>query len=77
MWANRHEESFTAKGRAYQAYLRSGDKRRAGYVAVLLTIHNANRLEMAVASGWLARVQKLLEPEPESREHGYLAFVRS
>jgi tetratricopeptide (TPR) repeat protein len=75
MWSNRHPESFTAKERAYQAYLRSGDERRAGYVAVLLTIHHANRREMAVASGWLAKAQKLLEREPDSREYGYLAFV--
>jgi DNA-binding CsgD family transcriptional regulator len=75
MWSNRHPESFTAKERAYQAYLRSGDERRAGYVAVLLTIHHANRHEMAVASGWLAKAQKLLEREPDSREYGYLAFV--
>jgi tetratricopeptide (TPR) repeat protein len=75
LWANHHEGSFTAKERAYQGYLRSSDERRAGYVAVLLTIHNAVRLDMAVAGGWLAKAQKLLEPEPESREHGYLAFV--
>jgi DNA-binding CsgD family transcriptional regulator len=75
MWSNRHPESFTAKERAYQAYLRSGAERRAGYVAVLLTIHHANRHEMAVASGWLAKAQKLLEREPDSREYGYLAFV--
>jgi hypothetical protein len=75
MWSNRHPESFTAKERAYQAYLRSGNERRAGYVAVLLTIHHANRHEMAVASGWLAKAQKLLERESDSREYGYLAFV--
>jgi DNA-binding CsgD family transcriptional regulator len=75
MWSNRHPESFTAKERAYQAYLRSGDETRAGYVAVLLTIHHANRHEMAVASGWLAKAQKLLEREPDSREYGYLTFV--
>jgi DNA-binding CsgD family transcriptional regulator len=75
MWANRHEESFTAKERAYRAFMGSGDETRAGHVAVLLTIHHANRHEMAVASGWLAKAQKLLEREPDSREYGYLAFV--
>ena len=75
LWANRHDESFTAKERAYQAYLRAGDVRRAGHVAVLLTFHNAVRLDMAVARGWLAKAEKLLEPHPDSREYGYLAFV--
>src|SRR5262249_1559491 len=49
LWANRHDDSFTAKERAYQAYLRAGEDRRAGYVAALLTFHNAVRLDMAVA----------------------------
>jgi tetratricopeptide (TPR) repeat protein len=75
LWANRHDESFAAKERAYQAYLRAGDDLRAGYVAVLLTFHNAIRLDMAVAGGWLAKAEKLLEPHPASCEYGYLAFV--
>ena len=75
LWANRHDESLTAKERAYQAYLRAGDERRAGYVAVLLTVHNAVRLDMAVAGAWLARAEKLLGPDPGCREHGYLSFV--
>jgi tetratricopeptide (TPR) repeat protein len=73
LWANRHDEAFTANERAYQAYLQAGAERRAGYVAVLLTFHNAVRLDMAVARGWLAKAQKLLEPE--CREYGYLALV--
>ena len=73
LWANRHDESFTANERAYQAYLQAGAERRAGYVAALLTFHNAVRLDMAVARGWLAKAQKLLEPE--CREYGYLALV--
>jgi len=56
LWANRHDESFTAKERAYQAYLHAGDDRRAGFVAVLLTVHNAVRLDMSVAgAGWRKR----------------------
>jgi hypothetical protein len=73
LWANRHDESFTAQEHAYHAHLSAGDERRAGYAAVLLTVHNAVRL--AVAGGWLAKAQKLLEPEPDCREHGYLLFV--
>ena len=75
LWANRLDESFNANERAYQAYLQAGAARRAGYVAALLTLHHTVRLEKAVARGWLARAEKLLEPEPECRESGYLAFV--
>jgi hypothetical protein len=75
LWANRHGESLNVTERAYQAYLQAGAQRRAGYVAALLTLHNAVRLDRSVASGWLAKAQKLLEPEPDCREYGYLALV--
>jgi hypothetical protein len=75
LWSNRHDESLTAEERAYHGYIRAGDERRAGQVAVLLTIHNGTRLNMAVAGGWLAKAKNLLEADPECREHGYLAFV--
>jgi tetratricopeptide (TPR) repeat protein len=77
LWSNEHERSFRVKERAYQGYLRAGDTRSAGFVAVLLTMHNAVRLDMAVASGWLAKAQNLLDSEPECREYGYLSLVRA
>jgi ATP/maltotriose-dependent transcriptional regulator MalT len=77
LWSNQHERSFRVKERAYQAYLRAGDKRSAGFVAVLLAVHNAVRLDMAVASGWLAKAQNLLDGEPDCREYGYLSLVRA
>jgi tetratricopeptide (TPR) repeat protein len=75
LWSNRHGESLTAGERAYQAYLRAGEKRRAGQVAVTLTVQNGVRLDMAVAGGWLAKAKNLLESDRDCREHGYLAFV--
>ena len=75
LWTNRHDESLTSEERAYQAYIRADEERRAGHVAVLLTVHNGVRLDMAVAGGWLAKAKNLLEADTECREHGYLAFV--
>jgi hypothetical protein len=75
LWTNHHDESLTAEERAYQAYIRADEERRAGHVAVLLTVHNGVRLDMAVAGGWLAKAKNLLEADTECREHGYLAFV--
>jgi hypothetical protein len=75
LWSNRHDESLTAEERAYHGYIRAGEERRAGLVAVLLTVHNGTRLNMAVAGGWLAKAKNLLEADTECREHGYLAFV--
>ena len=75
LWSNRHAESLTAEERAYHAYIRAGEERKAGQVAVLLTVHNGVRRNMAVAGGWLAKAKNLLEADTECREHGYLAFV--
>jgi hypothetical protein len=77
LWSNQHEQSFRVKERAYQAYLRAGERRSAGFVAVLLTVHNTVRLDMAVAGGWLAKAQNLLDGEPACREYGYLSLVRA
>src|SRR5262245_61776604 len=75
LWADRHEESFAAHQRAYQEYLRLGDPRRAAFVALMLGIHYAVRLELAAAEGWLGKARRLLEPESEGAEHGWLALA--
>jgi hypothetical protein len=75
LWADRHDASFAAQERAFNAHLGDGSPRRAAVVAVGLTIHHAIRLELAAAAGWYQRAQRLLEDEPPGREHGYLALV--
>jgi tetratricopeptide (TPR) repeat protein len=74
-WTDRHEESYMAKQRAYQAHLRAGDKSAAAYIALILTIHHANRMDFAVAGGWLAKAERLLGDQPECFAHGHLAIV--
>jgi hypothetical protein len=74
-WTNRHEASYAAQRRAHQAYLEAGDTPRAGFMALMLTIHHANRRDFAVASGWFAKAERLLADEPECFAHGYLAVV--
>jgi hypothetical protein len=41
----------------------------------MLTIHYANRLDFAVATGWFGKAQRLLADQPESFAHGHLAVV--
>ena len=74
-WTNRQEESSSSRQHAFQAHLKAGDKGRAGYMALLLAIHHASRLDSAVAGGWFAKAQRLLQGEPECEAHGYLAVV--
>jgi tetratricopeptide (TPR) repeat protein len=74
-WTDRHEQSYLIKQRAYQAHLQAGDRSSAAYVALILTIHHANRQDFAVAGGWLAKAERLLGDLPECFAHGHLAFV--
>ena len=74
-WTNRHEESFAAQRRAHHAYLKAGDVARAAYMALMLTIHHANRMDFAVAGGWFAKAERLLTDAPECFAHGHHAAV--
>jgi DNA-binding SARP family transcriptional activator len=74
LWAGRPHESLAARQRAHNAFIEAGDRRRAAVVAVVLCLHHAARLHLAVAGGWFQRAQRLLEQEPECPEHGFLAW---
>ena len=74
-WTNRHEESYPFQQRAHQSYLKAGDMEHAAFMALVLTIHYTSRMEFAVAGGWYAKAERLLETLPESFADGYFAFV--
>jgi len=65
------------KERAYRAHLDDGDRVRAAYMALQATDEHLLRGRTSIASGWARRAEPLLEGEPESYAHGYLALVRS
>jgi tetratricopeptide (TPR) repeat protein len=75
LWADRHDAAFAAHERAFQAHMRAENPRRAAIVAVGLTIHCVARLDLAVATGWYQKAQRLLESEEIGPEHGYLAVL--
>jgi tetratricopeptide (TPR) repeat protein len=74
-WTDRHEDSFESQRSAYHAYAKAGDNAQAAYMALMLTIHHANRLDLAVAGGWFAKAQRLLADAPECFAHGHEAVV--
>jgi tetratricopeptide (TPR) repeat protein len=74
-WLGRYRELLSARQRAHHAFLLAGDRRRAAVAAVMLAIHYGFLRQFAVASGWFQRAQRLLEPEPDCAEHGYLSWV--
>jgi class 3 adenylate cyclase len=63
--------------RAYAGYQQAGNRRRAGKMAVGLHHEYESKLQRSVAAGWLSRATRLLDPEEEAAEHGYLALERS
>jgi DNA-binding SARP family transcriptional activator len=75
LWAGRPHESLAARQRAHSAFIDAGDRRRAAVVAVVLCLHHAARLHLAVAGGWFQRAQRLLEEEPDCPEQGFLAWA--
>jgi DNA-binding CsgD family transcriptional regulator len=73
-WLNLGEVVFDSRERAFRAYRSRGDQRSAARVAVWLAWDSsAFRGEEGVAKGWLQRARRLLEGQPDSAEHAFLA----
>jgi ATP/maltotriose-dependent transcriptional regulator MalT len=68
----RLEDCLRALQRAQRLHAEAGDRRRAARSAFWLAFHLLNQGELAQASGWLARAERLLEHEQECAEHGLL-----
>jgi class 3 adenylate cyclase len=63
--------------RSFAAYSRAGDIIRAAYVALEIAAQFVLRGKFSVASAWTRRAQRLLDGQPETYAHGYLALIRS
>lgn len=72
-WIGSLDESLQARERAYKGHIESGNKRRAAAAAMELGAWYQHKLAESVSAGWFRRAERLLEDEPESPEHGYLA----
>ena len=74
-WLDDAETVFSARERAYALYRKGGDAAAAARMATWLA---ADQLDFhgaaAVASGWLRRAHRLLEPLEPGPDHGWLAF---
>lgn len=73
----RHNDCIQALQRAHQAHLDAGDQHAAVRSAFWLAMTLMDRGELAVASGWISRAERLLEDFHEDTvEHGYVLFFR-
>ena len=59
----RDEEQLGALERAHRGYLEVGERQRAVRCAFWLVVHLMLRREVARATGWLGRAQRLLDRE--------------
>ncbi len=75
LWTQRPLEALVVRQRAHDAFVEEGDVGRAATMAVMLAIWFGARLRLSVAGGWFQRAQRLLEHEPESAVHGFLAWA--
>ncbi len=74
-WIGLPGEAIAIFERAYAAHLERGDRSRAAFLALTLRRQYGAKLAGSVAQGWLSRAEQLLEDEPESVAHGYLALA--
>lgn len=75
-WAGRPDEATEPLERAFSAYLDAGRSEDAARVGMSLAYQAFRRQARSIGSGWIARVERLLEGEPESAAHARLAVFR-
>ena len=74
-WSGRSQETVAIAQRVHTIYMEAGDRRRAGWAAVMVCLLHAAQLRISVAAGWYAMASQLLQDEPEGVEHGYLSWT--
>ena len=70
----RDDESVAWLERAHHRFLEGGETLRGVRCAAWIGMNLAIRGEVGPATGWLGRAQRLLEPEGECAERGYLLW---
>lgn len=74
-WLDLADLVFDARESAYRLYRERDERAAAARVAVWLAWDSsAFRGDHAIASGWLQRARRLLDDQPPSREHAWLAL---
>ena len=77
VWSNRVSEGIAVLERLHRHAREAGDVPEAARYALELGMWNSVRGKPSVAHGWHRRAATLLENEPESLVHGYLALQRA
>ncbi|MDQ3932000.1 MAG: hypothetical protein M3252_04065, partial [Actinomycetota bacterium] len=75
--AGHPDAATSAWERAHGAHVRAGTRLAAAVAAIQTASMELEADSLASSNGWLNRAERLLEGEPESPVHGWLAVVRS
>lgn len=71
-WIGKMHHCMALRERAYREYVKRDEPRNAARVALDLAQHHGDLGEEGDAMAWLQNATRLLEPEPEGAEHGWL-----
>jgi class 3 adenylate cyclase len=75
-WTGRPDDALEALERAYEAYLKDGDRATAAMAAFRVGEQHGMRMAMPQAFGWAARATRLAEDDPDNPVHGWLAWMQ-
>lgn len=75
-WTGQYEESLDAFEKAFSSFLAEGRSAEAGMVAGILAFFALRRQTFAVAGGWMARADELLQGQAEAKGHVWLTLLQ-
>ncbi len=76
-WSGMLDEAIALRERAHSAYSAAGDTLGAARTALTLAWDYEGRGAFAVAGGWLAKAERLLDGVPEAPEHARLTLIQA
>jgi tetratricopeptide (TPR) repeat protein len=71
-WIGKMRHCIALRERAYAAYVKDGNPRRAAHIAVDLADHHGDLGELGESQTWINKASRLLEAQSEGPEHGWL-----
>jgi class 3 adenylate cyclase len=76
-FSGRLSEALELRERIFREHLDAGSRLHAAGAAVRLSVDYMMKAAVPLANGWLAKADRLLAEEPESREHGQAALAHA
>jgi class 3 adenylate cyclase/cytochrome c-type biogenesis protein CcmH/NrfG len=75
-WTGRLDDCIAAREQAHALYLAAGEPRPAARIAIMVANDYFAKRAHATGAGWFNRAQRLLEPEGDCAEQGWLLFMQ-